>query len=490
MSTITKIAKNVLSLTAGTVVSKILLLILIIYIARYLGVVGFGKYSFAFAFTGLFAILANFGFNQLTIREVARDKTLAGKYLDNIIIIKVILSIGTFILIALIINLIHCPQDTTLAVYSFGIYVILNSFAQFFRSFFRAFERMEYEALLDIIEKIVLVSLILFVLFSGYGLIEVVLIFVIVGIINFILSLAVLCTKFVKPRLKVDFTFWRYLVIAAIPFGLNAIFAVLFFHIDTIMLSVLKGDAAVGFYNAAYNPLLALSFIPLVITSSLFPAMSVFFKSSKKSLEISSKKSSKYLFIIGLAISVGTFILADRFILLFYGKEFVQSVIAFQILVWFIPLRFVSSVLGTVLSAVDKQSLRTVSVAFSAILNICLNLILIPLFSFVGASIATLISELLLFLLFFYFVEKYSHKSALHKDFIKPLIGCLVMGGFIFYLRDINLLVLIALATTIYLVVLHLIRTFDSEDKKIFVEILSETYKKFEAGSGDKNGTK
>lgn len=478
MSTTTRIAKNVLSLTTGMVISKILLLIITIYIARYLGPVGFGKFSFAFAFTGLFAILANFGFDQLTIREVARDKTLAGKYLDNIIIIKLILSVVTFTLIVLIINLIQCPPDTTLAVYLFGIYVILTSFARFFRSLFRAFERMEYEALLDIIEKIVLISLTISVLILGYGLIEVVSIFVIAGIINFLLSFLVIASKFAKPLINVDFGTWKQLIIAAVPFGLNVIFATIFFHIDTIMLSIMEGDAAVGYYNAAYNPLLALSFIPIVITSSLFPVMSVFFKSSKKkSLVVLSKKATKYLFIIGLPISVGTFILADKFILLIYGKDFVQSVIAFQILAWFIPIRFVSSVFGTVLSSVDKQPLRTVSVAFSAIFNICVNLYLISLFSFIGASIATVLSELILFLLFFYFVEKYSHKLALHKILIKPLIGCLVMGSFIFYLREINIILLIVLAIIIYFLIIHLLKTFDSDDKKIFEEIISKAHK-------------
>ncbi|NQE53924.1 hypothetical protein C5S29_10050 [ANME-1 cluster archaeon GoMg3.2] len=64
------------------------------------------------------------------------------------------------------------PEDTTYAVYLFGIYMILTSFALTFRAIFQAFERMQYDAVVIVIEQIILVSLVLFVLFSGYGLIE------------------------------------------------------------------------------------------------------------------------------------------------------------------------------------------------------------------------------------------------------------------------------------------------------------------------------
>ena len=105
MSEVKTIAKNTGVLILAEVILRVLSLIFIIYVARFLGDVGFGKYSFAFAFTNLFVIISYFGLNMVTVREVARDKSKADKYLGNVAVIRFILSIITLAIIVLSINL-------------------------------------------------------------------------------------------------------------------------------------------------------------------------------------------------------------------------------------------------------------------------------------------------------------------------------------------------------------------------------------------------
>jgi O-antigen/teichoic acid export membrane protein len=472
MNTIQTIAKNTGVLAISNIITSILGFFLLIYIARYLGEVGFGKYSFALAFTGLFAIIASFGMNNYIIRELARNKEQTNEYLTNVSVIKLLLSFITFGFIVLTINLMDYPQDTTNAVYLFGIYMILTSFALSFRSIFQAFERMEYDAIVMVIVQIILFLLVLFVLFSGYGLIELAYAYIFVGIVAVTISFSIVLIKIAKPKPAIDFSLWKPLIIGSIPFGLNALFGVLFFQIDTVMLSVLKGDAAVGIYNAAYFPLLALGIIPGVFISALYPVMSRYFVSSKDSLESFTSLSSKYMAILGFPVAIGCFVLADRFIALFYAGQFSASIIAFQILAFFIPLRFVSSITGTLLTSINRQSIRTVSVGLSALFNIVLNAALIPYISYIGASIATVLSEVLLYFVFIYFINKHYKKLELHKHFIKPLVASLVMGGFLFYFKDINLFLLVLLAAFVYFVMLVLLRTFTQEDKNIFKQVI------------------
>jgi O-antigen/teichoic acid export membrane protein len=154
MNTVQRIAKNTGALAISNVITAILGFFLLIYIARYLGEVGFGKYSFALAFTGLFAIIASFGINNYIIREIARNKEQTSESLANVSVIKLILSFLAFGFIVLTINLMDYPRDTTYAVYLFGVYMILTSFALTFRSVFQAYERMEYDAVVTVIEKI------------------------------------------------------------------------------------------------------------------------------------------------------------------------------------------------------------------------------------------------------------------------------------------------------------------------------------------------
>ena len=472
MNTVQRIAKNTGVLAISQIITSILGFFLLIYIARYLGEVGFGKYSFAVSFTALFTIVASLGMNNYIIRELARNKELTNEYLTNVSGIKLLLSFLAFGFIVLTINIMDYPQDTTNAVYLFGVYMILTSFALTFRAIFQAYERMEYNAAVMVIAQIILISLVLFVLFSGYGLIELAYVYIFVGIADVTLSFSIVLIKIAKPKLTIDFSLWKTLIIGSIPFGLNALFGVLFFRIDTVMLSVLKGDAAVGIYNAAYVPLLALGVIPTVFISALYPVMSRYFVSSKDSLETFTGLSSKYMAIIGFPIAMGCFVLANRIIALFYLDQFSASIIAFQILAFFIPLRFVSSITGTLLTSIDRQSIRTVSVGLCALFNIVLNVALIPYLSYVGASIATVLSEVLLYFVFIYYINKHYKKLELHKHFIKPLVAALMMGGFLFYFKDFNLFLLILFAGLVYFAILLLLRTFTQEDKNIFKQVV------------------
>jgi len=89
MNTIQRIAKNTAALFAAQFVVAILSLVLTVFIARSLGDVIFGKFSFALAFTAIFAVFSDLGYNTLLIREVARDKSQAGKYLNNVLCMRV-----------------------------------------------------------------------------------------------------------------------------------------------------------------------------------------------------------------------------------------------------------------------------------------------------------------------------------------------------------------------------------------------------------------
>jgi len=86
MNTVQTIAKNTGVLAISQVITSILGFVLLIYLARYLGEVGFGKYSFAVSFTALFSIVANLGINNYIIRELARNKELTNEYLTNVLI--------------------------------------------------------------------------------------------------------------------------------------------------------------------------------------------------------------------------------------------------------------------------------------------------------------------------------------------------------------------------------------------------------------------
>lgn len=472
MSTVRRITKNAIALYLAYIVTALLALFFSIAIARELGNEVFGKYSFAGAFTMIFAVGLDLGLNIVIVRDVAQDKSLAPKYLGNIIIIKAILSVIIFGLIALVISLMDYPHDTTTAVLILGISTIFTAFADIFRVIFRAFERMEYEALLSVVCRLLTVALGLTALFLDYGLIEIALAIAIGCLLDLILTSLICVRKFAKPKIELDLDFCKKITKTAFPISFLIISAIIFTKTDTIMLSVMKGDAVVGWYNAAYNLVSAVQFIPSIFLTAIFPAMSIFSASSLSLLKTSCEQSLRYLFILSLPIAVGITLLAERIIPLFYGDQFTSSIVALQILAWSNFFVFLYSVLGTVLVSINKQIPMMVVNIVCAVSNIILNLILIPPLSYKGAGIATIATQAILFIADFYLVSKYLYRPSLHKIATKPLIACAIMAAFIYFCFAINLAALVIAAAALYFVVLYLLGWFSQEDFEILRQVL------------------
>ena len=165
-------------------------------------------------------------------------------------------------------------------------------------------------------------------------------------------------------------------------------------------------------------------------------------------------------------------LLANRIILLFYGAEFSRSIVALQILAWDILLFFLYMALGGLLVSMDRQNRMAVAAGACALLNIILNLILIPRFSYIGAGIATIATETVLFGLYYYIASKYLYRLPLHKIVVKPIIACAVMATFVYFGSGLNLVVLIIMAVVIYVGTLYLIKGVYGEDIEIFRQVI------------------
>lgn len=471
MRAIQRITKNIAITGLSQLTISILGFIYVISIARYLGESEFGKYNFALYYATFFVIIADPGISNFIIREIARNKELTNEYVTNASLIQSLTSLIAFGIIAASINFMHYPQSTKSIVYLFGIYTILTSFSSTFRSVYQAFEQMQFTAAVDVIKQLILITGAFVVMYSKVGLLELAYCYVLTGIIDILLNVIFLKkVESIKPKLNLSL--WKPMIIKAFPFGLNSFFAVLFFKIDTFMLSVIKGDIEVGVYSAAYTPLLSLSTVTsYMITSAIYPVMSKNFISHKNLLELITVSTVRYIIIIGLPISVGCLTLADRFINLFYAGKYSASVVVFQILALFIPLRLISGVTGTLLTSMDKQNIRTFSVAICAIINIALNIIMIPKLGSIGAATSTVVSELCLYTMFLVFIHKYYKHLKINQYFIKPLVASLLMGFFITTIPKLNLYLLITISAILYSIILLFLGTFSKEDRSLFKQI-------------------
>ncbi len=474
-NTVQRIAKNTTALLVAQLISYSLGFFYIMYTARYLGVAGFGILSFALAFTGIFGVFTDLGLQPLTVREVARDKSLASKYLANVSTMKVILVAITFGLIALTINLLGYPEQTIKVVYLIALSVVFHAFTGMFYSIFRAHEKMEYQSLGQILNSVLLLSGAFFLIKQGFGVIGFASLHSLVSAIALGYSFVVCVWKFVLPKIEINFGFWKTMIKQALPFGLTILFFSLYYRIDMVMLSMMKGNEAVGWYSAAHRLVFTFAAISGPFLGSFFPVTSRLYQSSKEALIRSSERAFGYLLMIALPIGLGTTILASRLISLIYGAEYIPSIIALQILIWTGVFIFVD-VFGNLLGSIDKQIEMAKVSGICLLVNVVLNLLLIPKYSYVGASIATVITNIVgIFGLYGYVVRsgyQLSNKFLLKKIF-KVATATIIMGAYTISFQNVSLLLLVPSSAMFYFLSFYLLKGFDSEDRELFKKVFT-----------------
>ncbi len=484
MNTVQRIAKNTAVLLAATIISRVLGFFYVLYTARYLGAEGFGILSFALAFTGIFGVFTDLGLGSLTVREVARDKSLAVKYLDNITVIKIILVTFTFGLIALAINVLGYPEQTIKVVYLIALSVVFNEFAMMFYSIFQAFEKMEYQSLGQILSSALMFSGVILAIKYNFTIVVFASLYLIISVIILGYNIVVLRWKFSNPflawsprNIKIDWSFWSPTIKEALPFGLSGIFITIYYHIDTVMLSLMIPNAneIVGWYNAAYKIVFVLMSIPHMYVIVIFPIMSRFFKTSEKSLKFIFARSIRYILLISILIVVGITLLSDRIILLVFGSDYIPSIIALQILVWSFLFAAIGGVFGYLLNSINRQATLTKIVGCGMALNLVLNALLIPNYSYIGASIATDLTRFFVILIEFIILSKIGfnlQNSMFFAVVLKIIASSLIMAGFIEYFRNINLLLLIILSAFLYFIAFYLMGGLDKGDISLVRRLL------------------
>jgi O-antigen/teichoic acid export membrane protein len=441
--------------------------------ARYLGAEDLGVLSFALSFTLIIGLLGDLGLSSLMTREVSRNQSLAPKYLGNIFFIKVLLAIVTFGVVIAATNILGYSEQTIKVVYLITLSNIATSFTQTFNSIFQAFERFEYQSIGMVLNSALMLIGIFFAIKQNFDLIYFAFVYLIVSVILLVYSFTFCLWKFAIPSLKIDWNFWKQTILESMPFWLNSVFVIIYFKIDMVMLSTMDGDAVVGWYAASYRLIDSLGFIPAVLMSTMYPVFSKLHVSSKDSLEFAFRKSFKILVIIAIPIGIGTTILAEKIIILIYSVEYAPSVIALQVLIWASVLSFINFTPATYLTSTNKQRTLMIFTFLGAILNIILNLILIPLFSYNGAAVATVITEFFVGLLMVYNIHRVQNLSILLSDVIlKSLIAGALMGVFIFTFRSYTLVLLILFAAVIYFFTLYIVNGFEKEDIILFNQVL------------------
>lgn len=325
---------------------------------------------------------------------------------------------------------------------------------------------MEYQSLGVILSSVSILTGVFVVIYLKYSVVQFSLIYVFSGLFILIYALIIYTNRFSLPKLSFKPDEWKLLIKESWPFAITSISANIYTWIDTIIISIIQGATAVGFYNASYKLALFLMFIPIIFSYAIFPVMSQYHVSSKKSLNFTFEKFLKIMLIIALPIGIGTVIIAKNVILLVYGSQYIASIIVLQILIWSTVLIFARTPFEKLLESSNRQLVVTKVFFVGAIFNVILNVIVIPRYSYLGASVVTVLTDIIILGLLN--VATKSMGFALSKNtkisLLKVVTASFIMGLTLVYLPNLNLFIKIIIGTLIYIVTLLILKIFDSDE--------------------------
>ncbi|MGH7721874.1 MAG: flippase [Candidatus Dormibacteria bacterium] len=448
------------------ILSRLLALVAVVTIGNALGDSRFGQMQTAVTYTALVGALTDVGFTALYVREGARERHNLTRYFNNVASIKLFLvAISLPILAACL----WFAGIESLLLPAFAL-LILSGYSLLLRSTLYALQQLNFEIAEIVPETAVILGMALVGahLHAGSG-------FFLwayaaaSGFATVYFVVVLLGKRILTPRWQLESALFRQWISAGIPLAITYLLTTVYFKLDVPILQHYRSYAEVGWYTFAYRPFEALLFIPATLRTVVFPVLSIYYRNAPNRLLASADKLFKGLAIMGWPISVGLFLLAPQFIDLL-TSQYPQSGASLRILAIAVVFMFVDNTFPAVLNAIDRQKLFAYVALSGLVINFGLNMILIPRFGYIGASWATVATEVGLVLTGWLALRAALGPLHVVRNCWKPFLAGVVMGAFVWLCNPHGRIALLAVtlaAALVYAVLLLVLRTADDEERSI-----------------------
>lgn len=445
------IIKNTVFVTLGRVVLKVITFLFSVYVVRRLGDSRFGQYSTVLAFVGLFQIFAELGMSQFVMREIAQDRSKTQSLFWNLVALRFLLALLGVTGITLGAVAIGYSPELVRGIFIYTCSFLLSAFCTPLTTVLAANERLDYVTALNILGQLVFVGLGTIFLFSGRGFIAL----IVATLIGFPLQIG-LAIWFIrrhhiaKLSIQIEPRTWPRMIRSGLPFGIISLMLSIAFSIDTVMLSRYRPDFEVGWYNAAYNLIFSLNFLIRGFNEAIVPSLSRTYVNDPAQVERWYHRSVKFIAVLSLPIAVGGFLTASPLVQLLFTDTFSPSALALQILIWDLPLLMFASFCGQMTTIISEEHAAARVYTINTVANVVLNWYAIPRFGFIGASIVTVITDLISALQFYFMLRRKLNLPDMRPVFVRVLSASVLMGVAVKLVGNLNLFILLGWGTAVY----------------------------------------
>ncbi|MED5579590.1 MAG: flippase [Nitrospinota bacterium] len=410
MSLIHHAASNSLWVFLGRVSERIVRIVVVIFLARIIGPNKFGIYSYAFAIAEIFAVIAEAGMQRIVVREIASDSENSSDIFGAGLILRMVFSFISWLAICVVAILFVSSPLQRWSILSASLIVFVSfrvaSLRQVFDAPFEAKLEMGLPSCVFVLSELVAgLALVLFASmnFSIPSIIFIELFFLGIGsLVLFFFSIRKL-----KPNWNFNFPMWKRLLSFSFPIAVANFFLIAYTRGDLLMLEWIKGSDSVGIYSSAIRLTGSLQILPMALTTTLLPIISYKFVSSEtENIREIYRGVFSILLVFGVFVGFSLYFMSSKVIQLMYGSDYIAAVVPLQISGWTQIFSFLLYLLTTMIIGIGYEKYFMIYGAFLFLLKIILNLILIPDYDYVGASLSSFITEFLLMIAVIVFLGK------------------------------------------------------------------------------------
>ena len=426
-----------------------------ILIARFFLVEEYGFLNFVFAWVAYLLLLSDFGLQQILVREIAHKRDEASTLFFNASLVRLVVSVAISVLVGAGIGLFSGYEGWKIAIASLALSTLfLNAVNP--GSLFDSFNLSRYDALLHLSATALyaVAAACALMLFGVRYLPLIVLLSVLSQLVYTILGNWLFQKRISSFHPSVSIAVVKRLVGEGKTIVWARLMAQVYTNMDLIMIGILLGDRAVGYYAIAYKLLFAAIALNSAIHRVFLPLISEV-RDDLERLKMRLEHFGKLLSFTSLPIAIFGIAFADKIVLLFYTDKYAPSIPVLRILFLYVAIVGIGSIFGTTLFSLGKNREYTTGITLGAISNIALNLILISICGIIGAGIATIVSQLIVVAYTFFRFRRLIRIAIVRNIAIFGGLSLLTvsMGLFLSDVAGLNFLIAIAIGGVTYIVI-------------------------------------
>lgn len=391
--------RNAVFLLGGNVAGWAIGLVFLLVVPRIIGPTAWGEFSLGMAVAGLAFSVGGFGIAAYLVKQIARDREHSTAYLSAGLATHILLTVPIVAGVLVFTAAAHYDSHTRTVIFlATGIYVCLFLLAPAV-SALQALEKMHVNSLIAGLRTLVssLAAVLAALIFRAdiIWLIGIVLAF---NVLAFFLQIGI-TRRHIDVGLTFDGAWLRRLIVSGLPFWSNGVLLTIYAWIDSVLLSVLVSTREVGFYAAPLQVIGTLGFLPVLVTTVVFPALASSFADDFHRMRRLTRLSLSILVALGLPISIGAALVGPNAIQVLFGAAYRPSGPTLVVLALTVVPGYIATLAYWVLAAADLQRRWAYVMGAMAVVNPLINLVTIPYFQSrfehgsLGAALALLITD-------------------------------------------------------------------------------------------------